>query len=114
MKEKQLFALAIGPSGALKFWGYCADVDSSAMLEIGRWHHVAVTYDGKAATVYLEGKARHTQYLDLATLQGPLVLGGHGFRGSISEVQIWDRALSPEEMSAAAERAHRAAYKAAE
>jgi hypothetical protein len=114
MGEKQLFALAIGPQGALKFWGYNADVDSNAKLEVGRWHHVAVTYDGKVATVYLDGKAKHTQYLNLATPEGPLMLGGHGFRGSIAEVQVWDRALSPDMMKTMAERACRAAYKPAE
>jgi Concanavalin A-like lectin/glucanases superfamily len=48
--------LAAG-DGALSLWvGQEQKLSGPASLEVGRWHFVAVTYDGKQATLYGEGR----------------------------------------------------------
>lgn len=111
---RKLFALAIGPNGAPMFWGYNSDVETSTPLQLGRWHHVAVSYDGNAATLFLDGKPLRTLSCTLKTAPGPLVLGGYGFRGKITEVQLWKRALTPDEVKAAAQRAFKPAFRSTE
>ena len=86
---------------------------SQKTLAPGVWHHVAATYDGAAMRIYIDGvkdgneKAR-TGAVDPSTGE---VWIGHGdretgqawsypFRGMIDEVQIYDRALSAQEVAA--------------
>ena len=83
-------------------------LQSPQPVEVGRWHHVAATYDNETMRLYLDGK-------EVATLErgGPvnpsgaqLCLGSYApshprafFQGALDEVRIWDRALSAEEIA---------------
>lgn len=79
-----------------------------APIETG-WHHLAVTYDGAAVRLYLDGKLAQEKPLTgviVAEPGTPLVLGGYSnlngwFTGGIASVQIYERALSAEELAAA-------------
>ncbi|RLA80850.1 MAG: hypothetical protein DRG33_01665, partial [Deltaproteobacteria bacterium] len=67
------------------------------------WHHALVTYDGNNFTSYFDGN-----YIEVkAATPNPSILGvrlgtawGSFFNGSIDEVRIHNRALSPEEINA--------------
>lgn len=76
-------------------------------VEIGKWQHVAATYDNDTMRLYLDGR-------EVASVQrgGPinpsdsaLCLGSYApghprafFQGALDEVRIWDRALAAAEI----------------
>lgn len=86
-------------------WG----IASAASLEVGRWYHVAGTYDGQTMRIYLDGILLGS--LDVGSIAvgngSPLYLSyndvsGFPFRltGQLDEVRIWNRALTAEEIQA--------------
>jgi len=79
-------------------------------LAADKWQHVGIVCDGRAAVFYLDGVQKSR-----AAVQGPIApnpaqnfkLGqgyhsGRFFRGCLSDVRLWRRALSPEEAAALA------------
>ena len=103
----------------------CADVQivNSTDLRDGNWHHVVVTHDAPAngnitssnMFVYVDGEYRQTQYADvcgtgnrqgLLTHRSPLFIGRNpertdsAFRGLVSDLRIWQRAIVPDEIYA--------------
>lgn len=75
----------------------------------GRWHHVAVSFDGETLRLYVDGESAGTrkQKGALAVNDEPLLLGRlyknrpeTGFKGLIDEVRLWNRALTGEELAA--------------
>jgi len=83
-------------------------------ISLNAWHHVAVTYDGKAkgsgVAIYVDGKSQPTE-ITTDTLSGkdtiktdkPFHLGRRTssapFRGKLDEVQIYRAALSASEVA---------------
>ena len=84
--------------------------NAKAALPFGRWHHVASTYDGKMLRLYVDGELRAS-----TPLERVIDAGGHfwmgrsdgelrytrdtHFRGKITEVRVYSRALSREEVA---------------
>jgi len=74
---------------------------------VGQWAHVAVTFDGTTATIYLNGAPVASGPFTLADKADARIGignthgggGGEVFVGDIDEVQIYNRALSPEEIA---------------
>ena len=73
-----------------------------------KWHHVALTYDGKIVTLYVDGKKEST-----VTPAGPLAKNKHDLwiggrpegvvaTGAIDDVRFYTRALSAKEVAALA------------
>lgn len=58
------------------------------------WHHLAVTFSGNTATVYVDGASATTLAAALPALKGPSLLGkasvdaGPGFVGDLDEVEL--------------------------
>jgi hypothetical protein len=87
--------------------GWVEFTSTSADLSIGRWYHVASTFDDSTgkATLYLDGTPIHGD----TTTQHPvpngqaLTLGRSGFgeywSGMLDDVRLYDRVLYPEEVS---------------
>jgi CubicO group peptidase (beta-lactamase class C family) len=75
-------------------------------VTIGTWQHVAVTYQAGTLRFYIDGVARgvSTSAPQPVARIAPVRIGGRatddqrGFDGAIDEVQIWDRALSQQEI----------------
>jgi hypothetical protein len=78
-------------------------------LTVGAWYHVAVTYDGAALTLYLNG----TAVGQLTGLSGPVgigtggiqlggypIAGGYGFNGLVDEPAIYSHTLSAARVAA--------------
>jgi hypothetical protein len=71
------------------------------------WMHVAATYDRKKMTVYFNGipSGERAATAAIATTNDPLVIGtkfegapsGDHYLGLLDEIQIYDRALTPED-----------------
>ncbi|WP_300687948.1 LamG-like jellyroll fold domain-containing protein [Chryseobacterium sp.] len=82
-------------------------VEDSVPLSINTWYHVAVTYDAAAATLklYKDGQLVSTN-TDVDPVEGGNMvrLGAfndavNSFTGTMDEVRIWNRALSPGEIT---------------
>ena len=80
-------------------------VNGSTPLALNTWTHVATTYDGTTARLYINGTqvATTTFTGPLATSTGALRIGGNAvwteyFTGRIDEVRIYKRALSAAEV----------------
>lgn len=84
-------------------------IASSHSIQLNKWQHVAVTYNGTHAVFYVNGTA---QTPDLTSARGPirtntngLYIGnssssGRAFDGIIDELRIWNRTLSQSEIQA--------------
>ena len=73
-------------------------------IETGKWYHVVMTFDSGTGRVYINGKldAEKTGLPSLVTNDYHLVIGAAWndyFNGIIDEVRIYNRALTPEEIS---------------
>jgi len=78
---------------------------SNWSLAAGVWSHVAVTYDGVALRLYINGidagsRPATGTLLPSSPPQAALVGGGSGFAGLLDEVRFYRRALGPAEISA--------------
>ena len=83
--------------------GY-GNASSSVKINFNTWYHVAGTYDGKVARVYVNGKqtgSRTTSGM-IPVTAAPLSLGAHScapdgnyFFGMMDNVRIYNKALSP-------------------
>lgn len=81
-----------------------------ADVVLNTWTHVAATYDGSTMKLYINGQLSGTPVPSkiLINTQYPLRIGagitegnpGFFFNGKITEVRLWDRARSPEEIQA--------------
>lgn len=79
-----------------------------ADLPLGRWVHLAGTFDGKTMRLYVDGEERGTMErpFPLQPSDHYLCLGNYNvkhdahFTGLLDEVKLYDRALSPEEVRA--------------
>ncbi|KAH8097413.1 glutathione transferase [Aureococcus anophagefferens] len=109
------FGLRAGWSeGALElaFKGDCAVSVADAGLAAGRWHHVAVAYDGAAAwTLYVDGDvaASGTAVLDTAGA-APLVVGGttaSPLTGAVDDLFAYGAALDADAVRALRDRGGR-------
>jgi hypothetical protein len=85
---------------------------SSSILELNRWYHVAVVYDGTAGgsqrvRMYIDGALDSVAFEASSSIPdydsnlevGRLVNGGNTMIGLIDEVAVWRRALSAEEIA---------------
>ncbi|MDJ0789780.1 MAG: LamG domain-containing protein [Myxococcota bacterium] len=71
------------------------------------WHHLAITRDGDAYTIYVDGQAEPaaTDVRLVPDASAPLTIGqaeGFFFDGRLDEMTVYERALSPEQIAAIA------------
>jgi hypothetical protein len=83
-------------------------VDGRHPEPVGRWTHLAVTYDRAALRLYVDGVETSSRAASgaIAKTTDPLWIGGNRpygeyFHGVIDEVRLYGRALSPSEVRAA-------------
>jgi hypothetical protein len=73
-------------------------------LAVGQWKHVAITFDGKTLTGYLDGQKTESTEATF-NLQGvPLTVaqthnGENGFEGQVDDLRVYARALSDKEVA---------------
>lgn len=107
------YMLRVGGAGQVNFnfgsFGAWNELNSGAgALTLNTWHHIAGTYDGANARVYVDGieVAAQPYTASIASATEPLYLGedpfysGRYFPGSIDEVRIWNTTLSAAEINA--------------
>jgi glucose/arabinose dehydrogenase/PKD repeat protein len=93
------------PNGTLSVGGGDRGVAAPAALADNAWSHLALSYDGAAMRLYVNGAqvATRAQTGAMATSNGPLRIGGNSvwgeyFAGQIDEARVYDRALTAAEI----------------
>ena len=97
-------------NGQLGLAFYANDHDYTATgLTDGNWHHVAATYDGSLAKLYLDGNLIGTSLAGtVSTNSSNFAIGAYNngsdalFNGSIDQVRIYSSALSASDVEALA------------
>lgn len=102
-QPSNLFALALSPQRTYFLWGYAQDIHSVTPIATSTWVHLAATYDGQIATLYVNGVAEQERALALDTTAHGVLLGGRRFHGVVTDVRIWDRTLSAGEIARVAQ-----------
>jgi len=88
------------------FSGYAANIAGATDLSAGTWYHVIVTEENGTAKVYLNGDEDGSGSVTLNAFTGTTVrIGNTGsssenFNGNISDVKIFDKVLTPAEVTA--------------
>ena len=96
----------IGCSVRVPFSHGSLEVESLSTIPLNKWAHVACTYDEVTGdlTIYIDGKfdASGDFHADNPIISGDggLLVGGPDFTGLIDEVELFNRALSAEEIKA--------------
>jgi len=98
ISQRAGFAVRNGRAG---FIGEHRDVTGSTFINDGKWHHVAITYDGTTIRIYVDGVLDVSGNVALNTTGQNLVLGtisrpssGEYYNGTLDEVRIWNYAKS--------------------
>ena len=77
-------------------------------LAYEQWHHLAMTYDGSALHLYVDGRPRSEKVIgkQRTPVPGGLAIGrrhdgsgdGYPLRGALDEIRLFDRAIQAEEV----------------
>lgn len=105
--ESSVNALRLMGSGSIRHYWWANDLDVNVgNLADGQWHHVAATFDGTTRSLYVDGvlkgsdtPKRHRLPIRATNVRIGSTNNGEYFNGSIDDVAIWHRALSPEEIA---------------
>jgi hypothetical protein len=100
VKNKALFSM--DPDGA-----HYKNIKSAEDMPIGKWIHLAGTYDNSEFKLYVNGKLVNSQKMDIPTRQddeNPVIIGGNTntrgkvwvdcFHGKIDDVRFYNKALT--------------------
>jgi hypothetical protein len=92
-----------GPYGAAAHGDGYVDVAYSNLPEPGKWHHLAITFDGMKETIYVDGHVDRQLPLMLFVEADQIRIGSSGepsenFSGSITGVRIYDGCSSPQQI----------------
>lgn len=97
-------------TGALGFfregsYPYNGSQQSSSVLPVGVWTHVAAMYDGVTTRLYIDGAEEDSGWLSLGSDTSANITvgacepdGSYPFNGELKDVRIYDRALSSSEI----------------
>jgi hypothetical protein len=84
--------------------GSYINADSGGII-VGSWYHIACTYDGTTASIYVDGELQNSVSTSgtLSTATQSIFAGAnpypnHFYNGAIDNIKIWNRALSANEI----------------
>lgn len=79
------------------------DVNGSTPVPTNQWSHVAATFDGSTARIYLNGELDGEgpwDYITTGTMQGLGVRNGNGMDGRVDDLYVYPRELDADEIGA--------------
>ena len=91
--------------GKLGSYDGSAEINSSATVNDGNWHHVVQVHNSGTTTFYIDGSASGSGSQSFSTNAHPVLIGEAGvsqndkFLGNIDEVAVWDTALSASDVA---------------
>lgn len=83
-------------------WPLTGQLGTGVVQDIsGAWHHLAGTYDGSNIKIYIDGDLKNTDIVSSYTLDtiGDVVVAGDAFTKKMDDIRIYNRALTPAEIS---------------
>jgi hypothetical protein len=97
----------VGPNTYALVGGNYRTVASPSMIPANTWTYLTATYDGSVLSIYVNGGLIQSTLVggNFAAGSGALrignnaIFGNEGFNGTIDEVRIYSRALSPSEIA---------------
>lgn len=98
-------ALSWEGDGTSWFTNWRSGFISSPSLTDGKWHHLAATNDGSNAKLYVDGSLYAEEKITFAIGGSDLSIGGSfwetnkAFTGDLSDVYIFDRAITAQEVA---------------
>ncbi len=94
------YDLYMTSDGRLNFYaGYYTSVSSTTIISPGNWYHVVGVFDARYIFIYINGVQEDWVNADYTFEAGNAIIVGSNFNGVIDQVRIWDRALSPDDIS---------------
>src|SRR2546425_3544426 len=89
-------------------WGQGPELASPDVLSTDVWYHVALTYDGTTAKLYVNGVLKDSRAYSVSLPDGNLFHVGEGvsgdrWNGLIDELRVFSRALTDAEIAALAQ-----------
>lgn len=97
--------LGISASGTLEFSNGLGGPTGSTLINDGLWHHVAVTFDGTNAQLYVDGQTDGSAVgvsLSLVTTSayiGKDLAGTNFFDGEIADLRVWGDVRTADELN---------------
>ena len=104
LDDSPIFALLVSEGELSWFVDSAPDFASSdSGLEAGKVHHAVVTYSADETILYVDGEVKGTGATLIPDIDpaAPVLIGAFGplgFAGSIDDVQIYSRVISPEDV----------------
>jgi hypothetical protein len=103
----QVTALRLTATGIMNYW-WSNDLSVTTPSLVGRWHHVAATYDGTTRRIYLDGAlvgsdtpaANSHAVPSTASLRLGLTSTSEYFPGALDEVRVYSAALTVAQVQA--------------
>jgi hypothetical protein len=107
-----MLAWSLEPSGSAgaALWAPAAMLDTNQGHFVAtargrpssRWHHLAMTYDGAALRLFLDGQeaASTPAWGTLSGTGTAITVGGGKFYGHVDQVAVWDAALTAADFQA--------------
>ena len=100
------FLLSLQKNGRVSMASWCNDFvpTSGPVVNFNQWNHVVAVLNGNTVTLYVNGQSASGTLTSAPNVKSTsLAIGstdypGRYFNGTIDEVKIWNRVLSPEEI----------------
>lgn len=111
VSKDENYEFHLNSSGEINWWwggGAQELTTSSSGIYLNQWHHVAITYVSGQQKIYVDGVERATQTTvgNLTLNSDPLLIGtdldfnSRHFPGRIDEVNVYDQALTEDQVNA--------------
>jgi hypothetical protein len=94
------YDLTLSAGGVLSINHDAGVVGASTAINVATWTHVSVVYDGADASIYIDGALDASGAIADAAAIISLQIGGDAFDGFVSDVRLYRRALSPQDVKA--------------
>lgn len=93
-----------GNYGAVAHGDGAVDLSYSKVPEAGKWHHIVVTFDGMAESIYVDGNLNNKAQMMLFVKPSDIVIGASGnstenFSGRISSIRIYNKSMIEAEIN---------------
>jgi arylsulfatase A-like enzyme len=95
-----LWQLSINSQGYAQLdLGAVAGSISGSINLCGNWHHIAATYDGSTAKLYVDKKSVGQLNVTLSTSANSNVVMGQSYDGKLDDVRIYNQAMTEKQIS---------------